>query len=149
MEKLNNTGDCNAGYMNTGDWNTGDWNSGYFNEETPTEILVFGKLCNKEEWDKCEKPLFLYFKLTEWVSMENMTNAEKQKFNSYETAGGYLKKYNYQEAFRKSYYDLSEEERLKQTEQLKKLPNFDAEMFKRISGIDINETINKGKNNYE
>lgn len=144
----NNAGYSNSGYRNVGDYNTGsyntgNYNTGYFNEETPSEILVFGKPCKRETWDKAVKPKFLYFKLTQWVLEENMTDEEKRSYDTYKTTGGYLKEYEYQEAFRKSYYDLSVEERQIQTKQLINLPNFDSEIFKRISGIDINESCKK------
>lgn len=121
-----NTGDRNTGDRNTGDWNTGDWNTGYFNTTTPIEINIFNKPFNLKEWNKIEKPNFLYFNLTEWVDIEG------------ESSGGYLKKYTYKEAFRKSYLEAKKLENFKlEFEKLINLPNFDKEIFKEISGIDI------------
>lgn len=111
---------------NTGDWNTGNWNTGYFNTTTPIEINIFNKPFNLKEWNKIEKPNFLYFNLTEWVDIEG------------ESSGGYLKKYTYKEAFRKSYLEAKKLENFKlEFEKLINLPNFDKEIFKEISGIDI------------
>jgi hypothetical protein len=64
-----------------------------------------------------------------------MTEEEKKADENeyYKTTGGYLKSYEYQEAFKNSYNKLSEEERKKQVEQLRALPNFDKDMFKQIS----------------
>ena len=68
-----------------------------------------------------------------------MTQEQKdnKEYEYYKTTWGILIKYDYQEAFKKSYNDLSDEDRKEQTKQLKELPNFDAEMFKQISWIDI------------
>jgi len=67
------------------------------------------------EWEDAEKPTFLYFSLTEWAT------------------GGYLKRYEYKEAFQMSYMNASELDK----NLLLKLPNFDADVFYEISGIDL------------
>ena len=121
-----NTGDWNTGNWNTGNWNTGNSNTGYFNTTTPIEINIFNKPFNLKEWNKIEKPDFLYFNLTEWVDVEG------------ENSAGYLKKYTYKEAFRKSYLEAKKLGNFKlEFEKLINLPNFDKEIFKEISGIDI------------
>ena len=118
---------------NAGDWNTGDWNTGTFNTETPKEILVFNKKCSKEKWDNADKPSWLYFNLTEWVYFSDMTDEEKLQYPSYKTTGGYLKKMDYKEAFKKSYDNASKE----QQQAIKKLPNWNKKVFFEISGIMI------------
>ena len=128
---MNNTGDCN-----TGDWNTGDYNIGYFNIDEP-KVRIFWKETDIKRED-IQFPSFCYFGLTRWISESEMTEEEKEEHSdNYKTTGGYLKSYEYQEAFKNSYNSLSQEEREKQTEQLKALPNFDADIFKQISWIDI------------
>ena len=74
-----------------------------------------------------------------------MTKEEKEADENeyYKTTGGYLKSYKYKEAFKNSYNKLSEEEREKQTKQLKELPNWNKDMFKQISWIDIDEEQTK------
>lgn len=133
-----NTGDWNigyrnTGYRNTGDHNTGNWNAcdretGHFNSKPSEKIRVFNKLCNLEDWENAKKPDFLFFGLTRWIEDESRT--EK---------GHLLKVYGHKEAFKKSYDSLSSSEREIQTAQLKALPNFDAEVFYEISGIDLRE----------
>ena len=140
-----NTGNRNTGNRNTGDWNTGnrntgDWNTGFLNTITPETILVFNKECKKKEWENAIKPSFLYFDLIEWINESDMTEEEKQENPSYTTNGGYLKEYEYKEAFQKSFNKLSAEEKKIQVEQLKALPNFDKDIFYKISGIDIENT---------
>jgi hypothetical protein len=141
-----NTGDYNTGNRNTGNRNTGDWNkcnyeTGYFNTEQSDKIRVFNKDYSRKEWHNTEKPNFLYFKLTEWVYASDMSEAEKKEHPSYETTGGYLKEYEYKEAFKKSWDNASAEDRAL----LFKLPNFDAEIFKEISGIDVSAPDNTDK----
>jgi hypothetical protein len=137
-----NTGDRNTGYWNTGDWNTGNWNTidrstGYFNTVQEHIVMVFNKPMLSSDFHKLDLPSFLFFYLVEFVQSSEMTDEEKEENPSYETTGGYLKKLYYKEAFQKSYNDLSEEERVEQTKQLKALPNFDADVFYEISGIRI------------
>jgi len=132
-----NTGYRNTGYRNTGSWNTGSHNTGYFNTDTPKTIRVFGKECIKEDWDKAEKPDFIYFDLTEFIEESEMTDIEKKEHPEYKTIGGYLKVYEYKEAFKKSWDNATDEDR----QLIFNLPNFDAEIFKEISGIDVNEKV--------
>lgn len=141
-----NSGDCNSGYFNSGDynsgkansghWNSGDSNSGYFNSQTPDTITVFNKPCDRQVWFYAKKPDFIYFGLTEWISWDDMSNQEKSDHPEARNCQGYLKTYEYQEAWRKAWDSATEEDK----ELLFKLPNFDPEVFKEISGIDVNES---------
>lgn len=70
-----------------------------------------------------------------------MTDEEKEANPTYQTTGGYLKVYDYQEAFQNSYQNASREEQLK----VKNLPNFDADVFYQISGIRIDDDLMTGK----
>jgi len=113
---------------NTGDWNTGDCNTQIpkvriFNQETEVkrENIVF--------------PDFFHFELIEWISDADMTEQEKDTNPNYTIMGGYLKKYDYKEAWKKSWDNAMEEDRQK----LFKLPNFDAAIFFEISGIDVRD----------
>ena len=136
-----NTGDWNTGYRNTGDWNTGNSNTGYFNTETPTKINVFDILTDRSKWDDCDKPGFIYFNLTAWVCVSNMTDKEKEDNDSYGNAGGYLKTLGYKEQFQKSYNAASDEDRKK----VFNIPNFDAAKFFEITGIDVNKGYENDK----
>ena len=141
-----NTGDSNTGYCNTGDRNTGNWNAcdnetGFFNTLNPATIRVFNKPCSLTDWLEAEVPGFLYFRLTEWVGSDKMTEKEKENHPEHKTLGGYLKSYKYKEAFQKSYNEASQEEK----DMLLRLPNFDAKVFKEISGIDVQQNNCEGK----
>ena len=65
-----------------------------------------------------------------------MTDKEKEANPNWETNEGYLKVYDYKEAFQKSYNEASREDQL----MILKAPNFDAEKFLQISGIDVRKT---------
>ena len=70
------------------------------------------------------------FDLTEWVCY---TDEEKAADPEKERKGGYLKVYTYEEAWANWWAKLSEKD--KQT--IQEIPNFDPEIFKDITGIDV------------
>jgi hypothetical protein len=145
-----NTGDCNSGDWNSGDWNSGngnsgywnsgDNNSGYLNTSTQEYCFIFNKPVEKSVLSITKFPAFMRFTLTEWIPDSKMSQQEKNQHPEYATIGGYLKKYTYKEAFRKSF---EEAKRLpdwpEQLKSLKALPNFDAKIFEEISGITTEE----------
>ncbi len=128
-----NTGDWNTGHRNTGDWNTGHRNTGYFNFMSPDVVLVFGKECKYETIRDAQKPDCLYFETNKWIDFSDMTDEEKEKNPQAKTTGGYLKVLGYKEAFTESMKKASKEE----IEMIKNLPNFDADIFEKISGFRI------------
>lgn len=134
-----NTGNWNTGSRNTGDWNTCNREAGFFNTEPIKKVRVFNSDCSVESWDNSIKPDFLYFSLTKWVSESEMTDEEKTENPSCKTTGGYLKQYDYKEAFKKSWDEATQEDR----DLLFKLPNFNAKVFEEISGINVNESSNE------
>lgn len=68
---------------------------------------------------------------------DKMTESEKQENPSYAKTGGFLKSYAYKEAFQKSYNEASREDQLK----VERLPNFNADKFFQISGIDVKAKV--------
>ncbi len=131
MSDRNNTGD-----WNTGNWNTGDCNTGFFNTDAPNTVRAFNADCSREDWGAATKPGLLYFSVTEWVFSSDMSDQEKIDHPTWHTTGGYLKSYDYQEAFQKAWSEASEEDRAA----VELLPNFDADIFLEISGIDVRKT---------
>lgn len=117
---------------NTGNWNKGNWNTGYLNTTNTDTVRIFNKESSVKR-DDIDFPDFFYFTLTEWIEESNMTDKEKEAYPTYITTGGYLKCYDYKQAFKNSYYKASKEDK----EKVKKLPNFDAEIFYEISGIRV------------
>lgn len=145
----NNIGDRNTGNFNYGDNNVGDWNSsnfstGVFNtDEEEPKIFMFNKPSNMTllDWQTCDAKYIMNYcpcRFVEWVPERFMSSKEKKENPSYKTTGGYLKtiepKYSPQ-----IWWD--------NLPQMKKdivmsLPNFDADIFKKITGIEVRK---KGK----
>ena len=138
-----NSGDWNSGDWNSGDWNSGDWNSGnrnsgYFNSDEPN-VRMFNKDTQFKR-NEINVPSWCYFDFTVWVSHDTATELEKVAHKKeIETCGGFLKTLEYKEAWRLAWDKASKEEH----EELLKLPNWDNEVFKEITGIDAEYEIKK------
>ena len=136
----NNSGSRNSGNFNSGNWNSGNWNSGYLNTPAQKYSFIFNKQVEKSVLAQIKFPKFMSFTLTEWIPDSKMSQQEKKQHPEYATTGGYLKKYDYKEAFRKSFEAAKEKtDWPDQLEKLKALPNFDAKVFEEISGITPKE----------
>lgn len=136
-----NTGDLNTGSCNTGDLNTGGWNScshstGFFNtkERTVTIFNIDSGLTYREccscEWYGAL--LSVPFRLVEWVKY---TEEEKKDSIIRQCVGGYLKAYSFAEACANWWLRMSDENKVL----IQTMPNFDKDIFKEITGIDLNE----------
>ena len=133
-----NSGNRNSGNCNTGDWNTTNFSSGVLCTEEP-ECLIFDKPSGMtlREWRNTKAACLMNnirFDITEWVREELMTDTEKAENPQYEILGGYLKEYpepHY--AFAEWWDALTEDER----DIIKAIPNFDADKWYRITGIDL------------
>ena len=73
------------------------------------------------------------FTLTQWVCECDMTPEEKEAHPEYKVQEGYLKAYTYKEACQRMWDGFTKTERNK----IKKLPNFNKEIFKEITGIEV------------
>ena len=145
----NNTGIKNLGENNSGDWNSGYGNSGYgnsanresgiFNSKQGT-VRMFNKPTDKE-WDEIDHPHFNEFYLTKWISESEMTDEEKFSDPMVYVRKGYLKKFEWKEAWANFWRDTDEENR----KRFLALPNFSQEIFKSITGIDVGVKSLKGK----
>ena len=134
-----NTGDMNTGYRNTGDRNTGMFNvcdrsTGLFNTEEKT-VPIFNKdsgLTWKEiiykDWYAALRSGS--FKLTEWIWY---TEEEMEDSPIRQAIQGYLKQYTFEESCLNWWDSLSNEAK----ELIKTIPNFDKEIFKQITGIEV------------
>ena len=135
-----NNGDCNSGNSNNGNRNSGiankcDYSNGVFCNERDNNIRIFNKpsgmsmdeFYKSKYWNAiCSAP----FELTEWTEY---TQAEKAADPKKELIGGYLKTYTMEEAWANWWEKLSEENK----EIIKDIPNFDTEIFKDITGIEV------------
>ena len=146
-----NTGDCNTGNRNTGDWNTGDWNTGDWNTgdwnsasfsngvfctEEP-EILIFNKPSGMtfRQWRDsaaCHLLNQIQFMPNVWVWDSDMTDEEKEAHPEYKTTGGFLKVLDTSDCCVRWWENLDEYQR----RIIRSIPNFDAAIFKQITGID-------------
>jgi hypothetical protein len=129
-----NTGNGNTGSGNTGNGNTGHWNSssfctGYFNT-IDQPVFIFNKpaLVSRDELD-----MYANIHLTEWILPENMSEEEKKENPEWETSEGYLKQRTFHQACQLWWNESENEEKNK----FLNLPNFDVDLFKEITGIQI------------
>ena len=137
-----NTGNCNTGDCNTGDWNTGDWNLSSFNTgcfmTEEQKIMLFDKPTDwtYRDWINSDARYALTNipkNVVEWVSSYDMTDEEKEKYPTYETTGGYLKVLDESESAQIWWDGLTEGAK----NIIKSLPNFDAEIFRKCTGIKV------------
>lgn len=73
------------------------------------------------------------FELTKWIFESEMTDSEKENNPNFETLGGFLKKFDYKEAWLNMWHDLSDSDK----QAIKDLPNFDSAIFFKITGIEV------------
>ena len=137
-----NSGNWNSGNRNSGNWNSGDWNTtsfsnGCFNTVSP-KIYMFSKPTDWtfEQWFNCRARRLLNEIddcPLEYVYLSDMTDEEKAAHPEAETTGGYLKERTMADNARKWWEGLSADDR----NVILSLPNFDAAIFKEITGIDV------------
>ena len=152
-----NSGDCNSGNWNSGDWNSGNRNSGNWNSGD----------WNSGDWNKCsfsngcfntaEPKIYLFNKPSDWtyidwlnsdaryllnqipgdvleyVWFEDMTDEEKTAHPEAKVTGGYLKQLDNSECGSIWWRGLNDYEK----SIIKAIPNFDKEIFKEITGVDV------------
>ena len=132
-----NTGDCNTGNRNTGDWNLSSFNTGCFMTEEQ-KIMLFDKPTDwtYRDWINSDARYALAHipkNVVEWVSSYDMTDEEKEKYPTYETTGGYLKVLDESESAQIWWDGLTDGSK----DIIKLLPNFDAEIFRKCTGIKV------------
>ena len=127
-----NSGRHNSGNFNSGYYNSGDYNSGYFNN-TNSKVRLFNKNTdiefNSEIIDKLNNILYKVKPLLTYVSKDQMTEQELKDNPSANTTGGFLRNEGKQ-----SWVNVTKED----FEFIKSLPNFDANVFKELTGVDLN-----------
>jgi hypothetical protein len=122
-----NSGNYNSGYRNSGNYNSGDLNSGNYNScdsesgSLNTKQSEFINVFNKH----CKRSLFEAFSMPDFMSFSNST---------YDESTGKTVTLEYKDAFIKSWNSADVVDRMR----IKDCPNFDADLFLEISGIDVN-----------
>ena len=132
-----NSGNRNSGNRNSGDWNTTSFSNGCFNTVSP-KIYMFNKPTDWtfEQWVNCRARRLLNEIddcPIEYVWFDTMSDEEKSAHPEAKTTGGYLKERTTADNARKWWAGLSADDR----NIIFSLPNFDAVIFKEITGIDV------------
>ena len=130
------TGIRNTGNCNTGDWNSASFSNGVFCTEEP-EILIFNKPSGMtfRQWRDsaaCHLLNQIQFMPNVWVWACDMTDEEKEVHPEYKTTGGFLKVLDTSDCCVRWWESLDEYQR----NIIRSIPNFDAAIFKQITGID-------------
>ena len=140
-----NCGDCNSGDYNTGDWNTTNYSTGCFNTLKCTiDMFNMDSGMTYSEWIMSKARYILENSpapLT-WISQDNMTGEEKEQHPEHKTTGGYLRKRKAGE-MQKWWDSLSKEDQ----ETVMALPNFDPDIFKECTEIDVTAAWNRRAKN--
>ena len=136
-----NSGHYNIGNCNSGDWNGSSFSNGCFNTKVP-KILLFNKFSNwtYQDWILSEARNLLNqmpSNVLEYRKFYDMRDDDKKEHPEAEVTGGYLKKVSISMCRTIWWHILSEDEKAI----IKAIPNFDKEIFKEITGIDIEENI--------
>lgn len=132
-----NSGNFNSGHRNSGDWNKTYFSNGCFNTELP-KIFLFNKPSDwtYQDWLDSDARYILMNCPTNaltWVWDYDMTDEEKEQYPEYSVTGGFLKNIE-RERERQSWWDsLTKESK----DSVMSLPNFDKDIFKEITGIDV------------
>ena len=133
-----NTGDCNTGDCNTGDYNRGNHNTGCFNTLN-SNMTFFNQLSNwtYSDWNSSKAKAILDtmpVNTLKWVGLDLMTDIEKEFNPEYETTGGYLKMFKATTEDKQTWWDnLSNKDK----QEVLSLPNFNADIFEEITGINV------------
>ena len=133
-----NTGNRNTGNKNTGDWNITDFSTGCFNTKEE-KIRLFNKRskwtyrdwrCSLARDLMCDCP----HTKTVWINEKYMTDSKKEENPTWKRTGGYLKTIEVTDEEKQAWWDNLDDE---EQEEIKSLPNFDKEIFKEITGIEV------------
>ena len=137
-----NSGDENSGYENSGDGNSGNWNSGNWNSGNhhagffctgEAKMTLFNVPTDLSFDDVINRLPCIDVSPCIWVSDDEMSDTEKAEHPEHTTTGGYLKAFTMQEAWQEWWRGASGKDRGK----IMALPNFDADIFLEIAGIDV------------
>jgi len=107
----------------------GDGSCGSKGEGYQKNNRIFNVQLTPEEWDKIKRP-DIKLPVTKWIDKFDMTAQEKKDKPVYKDIGGYLKVLSYEDAWAKWWAENDHK-------QILNLPHFDAEIFKKITGLDV------------
>ena len=128
------TGHCSTGYRSTGNCSISNGSTGHFST-IDGQPSFFDKPFNGT-WDEAAELIpYVVLKLgTYWVASSEMTEQQKSDNPSHGTTGGVLLTYDhtYHEAWAIAWSEMDQATK----DRFLSLPNFDAEKFEQITGID-------------
>ena len=133
-----NSGNWNSGYRNSGDWNSGNRNSGVFNTEKTPTIKMFDKDSSwtYDDWYESRARRIMEgcpYSYSDYIPADDMTDEEKENHPEYKNIGGFVKKFTATAEDKQKWWDsLSESDK----NEVKALPNFDADKFCKCVGIE-------------
>ena len=133
-----NSGDRNSGNWNSGYWNSGDRNSGVFNTEKKPTIKMFDKESpwTYDDWYDSRARRIMEgcpYSYSDYIPADGMTDEEKEKHPEHKTIGGFVKTFTVTTEDKQKWWDsLSKEDK----DEVKALPNFDADKFCKCVGIE-------------
>lgn len=102
---------------------------------------IFNKDVSKEVYNKAITRPSFELPIVKWIDKKDMTDDEKENYPVYKEMGGYLKTLSYQDAWKEGWLKASDEFK----KWVKELPNFDAEIFEKITGIKWEDDSLKGQ----
>jgi hypothetical protein len=132
-----NSGDCNGGDCNSGDWNKTNFSAGVLCTQEP-ECLIFDKpsgmtLC---EWRDTEAAYLMdgiCIDADRWIYADDMTDEERAAHPDFATTDGYLRRGTGKPDFAGWWDGLDSDDRAV----ILAIPNFDADKWKLITGIEV------------
>ena len=134
-----NSGHCNSGNYNSGFYNSGHYNSGFFCvNDAPVTFFDHSWSGSREEAMELIPDIDLPV-CCEWIASSEMSDEEKSSFPNHVTIGGYLKSnpMPLTDSFPIAWSKLTDDEKSQWTS----LPNFDAEKFLKITGVDVRQAV--------
>ena len=138
-----NSGNYNSGNRNSGHYNSGDCNSGHFCTETPKPMFFDRPVDMTWEEAIATVPIIDLPVGCRWVNSDEMTDEEKAANPNHTALGGYLKML--EKDFRVAFPQWWQRAKPAERQQFLDLPNFDAEKFLKITGVDVRELESKEK----
>lgn len=143
-----NNGSGNIGYLNSGGLNIGSGNLGDFNHTSfscgcfntkPSKIFLFNKISDwtYADWLNSRARSVLSsmpINTTSWVCSDKMTDEEKEENPLYKIYDGCLRNCKPSQKERQRWWNGLG---INQKKIVAELPNFNKEIFKEITGIDI------------
>lgn len=134
-----NSGNFNSGNHNSGNWNKTNYSSGCFNTVEP-KIYLFNKPSEwtRRDWENSKAYAILSGIFQDPVAPRPfcfMSDEEREAHPKAIIVGGYLKEYDTSNHANNIWHGLSDDDKMAITS----LPNFDKDIFKETTGIDIDE----------